>query len=410
MNTTGFDVAVIGSGPAGMAMACACAERGLSTAIVAPHPTRPWPQRYGVWASELSERPEAQAYAQVFSRPFVQVDDDLRFDLAAGYARLDTHVLQTHLTERARAAEVQVVPGSVHELAHRPGHSQLRLRDEGPIEARIVIDASGAASPFVRREGEHEAGFQAAYGEVVEVSGHPYAPDEMALMDFCGDDGGPPTFLYAMPLSERRLFVEETSLVGRPAVPYDALRERLHRRLARMHIEVGTTLDRELCLIPMGGPLPLRNQRVVAFGAAGGMVHPATGYQVARALTLAPAAAEALLGGLSVGSKEAARRAYEAIWPNHQLRAWELYRFGMLVLCDLDRTQLRAFMDAFFRLPPAKWQGFMQGSLSPTEICSAMWQVFGFATSDLRQKLLAMGTNRRGSRLLLRAALPGNPL
>ena len=82
----------------------------------------------------------------------------------------------------------------------------------------------------------------------------------------------------------------------------------------------------------------------------------------------------------------------------------------MLVLCELDREQLRAFMDAFFRLPAATWLGFMQGSLSPTQIFSAMWRVFGFASSDLRQKLLAMGTDRRGSRQLLRAAMPGNPL
>lgn len=378
--------------------------------VVAPQPERPWVQRYGVWEAELRGRPEAEAFAQVFSRPFVEVDDDLRFDLDASYARLDTGALQSHLHARGRASDLKLLAGSVAEITHHRRVSRLRLRGGDLLEAALVLDASGAGSPFVEREGRHEPGYQAAYGEVVDVERHGYAADQMALMDFRGDASGPPTFLYAMPLSPTQLFVEETSLVGRPAVPYDVLRRRLYRRLSGMGLEVVATHDRELCLIPMGGPLPRRNQRVVAFGAAGGMVHPATGYQVARALGAAPEVAEAVRHGLQTGPKQAARCAYEAIWPRRQLRAWELYRFGMLVLCDLDRAQLRAFMDAFFRLPADKWQGFMQGSLTPTEICSAMWQVFGFATSDLRQKLLAMGTDRRGSRLLLRAAMPGNPL
>ncbi len=408
MDTKCFDVAVIGAGPAGMAVACACAERGLTTAVVAPQPTRPWPQRFGVWGAELRGRLEAESFAEVFSRPFVQLDERRRIELGTEYARLDTQTLHDHL--HARARDVVLFDASVTEVVHAPRVSHLHLREGEPIQATVVVDASGAGSPFVQREGRDAPAFQAAYGEVIDVKAHPYRQGEMALMDFRGDEEGVPTFLYAMPLSPTRVFVEETSLVARPAVPYETLQRRLYRRLHRMGLEVESTLDRELCLIPMGGSLPRRSQRIVAFGAAGGMVHPATGYQVARALRLAPVAAEALERGLRTGPLHAARSAYEVIWPRAQLRAWELYRFGMLVLCDLDRVQLRAFMDAFFRLPPATWQGFMQGSLSPTEICSAMWRVFGFATSDLRQTLLAMGTNRRGSRLLLRAAMPGNPL
>lgn len=408
MNEWSFDVVVIGAGPAGMAVACACAERDLRTAVVAPHPTRSWVQRYGVWGDELRGRPEAQTIARVFSRPFVQIDERRRVDLDTDYARLDTLELHEHL--HARARDVVLVDGRVREVVHGRSSSRLHLREGEALDATVVIDASGAGSPFVVREGHEDPAFQTAYGEVVEVQAQPYRAEEMALMDFRGDEDGVPTFLYAMPLSPTRLFVEETSLVARPAVPYERLRRRLYRRLHRMGLQVENTLDRELCLIPMGGSMPRRNQRIVAFGAAGGMVHPATGYQIARALCLAPSVAEAVRHGLRTGPREAARSAYEVIWPRAQLRAWELYRFGMLVLCELDREQLRAFMDAFFRLPAATWQGFMQGSLSPTQIFSAMWRVFGFASSDLRQKLLAMGTDRRGSRQLLRAAMPGNPL
>jgi len=33
-----------------------------------------------------------------------------------------------------------------------------------------------------------------------------------------------PTFLYAMPFSDTRIFLEETSLVARPAVPFPDLK------------------------------------------------------------------------------------------------------------------------------------------------------------------------------------------
>ena len=36
-----------------------------------------------------------------------------------------------------------------------------------------------------------------------------------------------PSFLYAMPFSKTKIFLEETSLVARPAVPYQELKQRL---------------------------------------------------------------------------------------------------------------------------------------------------------------------------------------
>ena len=47
-----------------------------------------------------------------------------------------------------------------------------------------------------------------------------------------------PTFLYAMPFSDTRLFLEETSLVARPAVPFEELKQRLDARLAHYGIKI----------------------------------------------------------------------------------------------------------------------------------------------------------------------------
>ena len=49
-----------------------------------------------------------------------------------------------------------------------------------------------------------------------------------------------PTFLYAMPFSEKHIFLEETSLVARPAVEFGDLKERLDARMEWLGIKVGS--------------------------------------------------------------------------------------------------------------------------------------------------------------------------
>ena len=55
-----------------------------------------------------------------------------------------------------------------------------------------------------------------------------------------GTDREVPSFLYAMPLPDGRVFLEETCLVAKPALPFATLKRRLERRLASMNVEVGS--------------------------------------------------------------------------------------------------------------------------------------------------------------------------
>lgn len=47
-----------------------------------------------------------------------------------------------------------------------------------------------------------------------------------------------PSFLYAMPLGGNRVFLEETCLVAKPALPFAVLKRRLMRRLEAMGVRV----------------------------------------------------------------------------------------------------------------------------------------------------------------------------
>ena len=121
-----------------------------------------------------------------------------------------------------------------------------------------------------------------------------------------------PTFMYAMPMgpsadgARRRIFFEETSLVARPPMSFDECKRRMEKRLGHLGVTVYKVEEEEFCYIPMGGVLPKREQRVVAFGGSLGLVHPATGYQICRALAAAGPAARAIATevGLWVGGWE----------------------------------------------------------------------------------------------------------
>lgn len=47
-----------------------------------------------------------------------------------------------------------------------------------------------------------------------------------------------PTFLYVMPFSPTKIFLEETSLVARPAISFEDLKERLKVRMDWLGLKV----------------------------------------------------------------------------------------------------------------------------------------------------------------------------
>ena len=182
-----------------------------------------------------------------------------------------------------------------------------------------MLDATGHSRKLVQWDQPFDPGYQGAYGIAATVDKHPFALDSMLFMDWRDDHtlGFPemraanrrvPTFLYAMPFSSTEVFLEETSLVARPAVGFEELRERLERRLEHLEIKVKEIHEVERCLIPMGGALPRLPQRTVGIGGSAGMVHPSTGYMVARTLGAAPGLGDAIVDALADEFKVAPQR------------------------------------------------------------------------------------------------------
>ena len=196
---------------------------------------------------------------------------------------------------------------------------------------------------------------------------------------------------------------EETSLAHRPGLDMVTLQDRLHRRLAFGGVCVTETHDLEHVRFPMNLTLPDLTQRVVGFGGAAAMVHPASGYLVASVLRRAPELAEAVsraLGEPNASSERAACAAWRALWPKERVRARQLYLFGLEALLTLDSARTQDFFSAFFRLSPYAWQGYLSGTSGTASIVRTMTATFQRAPRGVKASLIRAALSTQGVHLL----------
>ena len=408
-----LDALVVGRGPAALAAAASLAGEGLRTGVAGPPGPVHWPATYGVWPDALHE-PCCPMFVQ-HRWPRAVVHTGTRSHaLERGYAVVDNARLAAWLVERCETGGVAWLDGEVGDARHSARGTEVRLKDGRTVQARVVVDASGHAPALARRPASPPPAFQTAVGWEIETDGHPFAPDEAVLMDWRdghlaeSERGEVPSFLYAFPLDGERVFVEETVLAARPAVGTEMLERRLKARLGAMGISPRRVIRTEQVWIPMGGALP-RPGRVVGFGAAGGLVHPATGYSLARSLSAAPVLARAVAAALGSGGTPAgaARFAWQALWPAERRRRYALFRFGLEVLLRLDAVGTRAFFDAFFSLPDEDWRGYLDDALPARALSRVMARLFRAVDPAVRREMVRATAGPAGARLAASLLAPG---
>ncbi|MEO0869708.1 MAG: lycopene beta cyclase [Cyanobacteria bacterium J06642_11] len=406
-----FDVLIIGAGPAALIIAAALANHGLLLKGLAPTaPDTPWQNTYGVWCDELESMGLSDLLGHRWQNTvsyFGQSADTAPTRHRRDYGLFDKHKLQHHLLDPLQTMTWH--QGKAVSVTHTEHHSCVTTDDGTQLTAKLVIDTTGHQAALVQRPATTgpAVSYQVAYGVVGKFSKPPVEPGQFSLMDYRAEHLSaqqrrePPTFLYAMDLGEDVYFVEETSLALAPAMAYDTLKQRLEQRLQADGVTITEVHETEYCLFPMNQPLPDLNQRVLGFGGAASMVHPATGYMVGAMLRRAPDVAAAIATAIGKGEMGGAiaHAGWHTLWTTERLRKHHIYRFGLETLMRFNHPELCQFFDSFFKLPQAKWSGFLADTLSPFELVMAMVTMFGQTTNPVRGGLMG-GVGTDGQLLL----------
>lgn len=402
------DLAVVGGGPAGLAVAQEVSEAGLSVCSIDPSPKLIWPNNYGVWVDEFEAMDLLDCLDTTWSSAIVYIDDQSTKELGRPYGRVNRKQLKSKMIQKCISNGVKFHQAKVVKVLHEDSKSLLICNDGVTVQAAVVLDATGFSRCLVQYDKPYNPGYQVAYGIVAEVEEHPFDVDKMVFMDWRDShlngnmelkerNNKIPTFLYAMPFSSERIFLEETSLVARPGLAMGDIQERMVARLRHLGIKVKSIEEDERCVIPMGGPLPVLPQRVVGIGGTAGMVHPSTGYMVARTLAAAPIVANAIvqyLGGSerSLLGNELSAEIWKDLWPIQRRRQREFFCFGMDILLKLDLPGTRRFFDTFFDLEPRYWHGFLSSRIFLPELIFFGLALFSSASNTSRIEIMAKGT------------------
>lgn len=439
-STPVYDVVVIGAGPAGLSLAAALSQQQLSVCCIDESLRRPWPNHYGVWRDEFEsvgyEDCDTATYDTTVVHAGSEPRDEIKLD--RGYIRVDRVKLKARLIDECQQYGVTFIERHVHRVEHNNAqwstailepcrYSEATKGDQeaeaetDELRTHLIVDCTGHAVAFTRTHDDTSARkqhkwYQAAYGIEAEVDVYPYAKDEMVLMDFRDEhmttraereaSERQPTFLYVFPMSERRAFFEETSVIQTQAVSFDELKSRLYKRLQHMGIEVKRVIDEEQSLIPMGGKLPDRSQRVVAFGGAALLVHPATGYMVGRTVRLAHRIAKRVKHGLDrVGANgdvmQVAASCWDELWGVKVRRQRDFLMFGAELLESLGMAESRAFFHAFFKVPRDLWCRFLSYDLDhPVVRVQFALMFFLVANNHIRFRLLSALVTLGGWRMV----------
>ncbi|WP_415974817.1 lycopene cyclase family protein [Rhodococcus sp. 077-4] len=367
MNDYSADVAVVGLGPAGRAVAHRCAEAGLDVLVLDPHPARTWTPTYSAWADELPSWLPAEAVASTAQKPAVWTDHHRIIDRS--YCVLHTPKLQATLS----LDRVRVLAGAAVDVTG----SRVTTTDGTTIDALHVVDARGTLD-------SRDLAQQTAFGIVVERDrAEPILEGSDAwFMDWRTDNGArpgeAPSFLYAVALDDDRILLEETCLVGRPALDLAVLRKRLHHRLANRNVKPNGQEDVERVRFSVEPPprslLHTGRSGPVLFGSRSNLMHPATGYSVAASL----ASADVLVDRFRDGDRPRRRRALN-IWTVQKLR-----NLGLRTALALEPEMVPQFFSSFFSLPVELQRSYLSGHDDALGTMTAMLRMFPTLPSSAR--------------------------
>jgi len=220
--------------------------------------------------------------------------------------------------------------------------SRVRLSDGETLYAPIVIDARGPEA----LTGQGIIGYQKFVGlelelETVSDLREPIVMDANVRQD----DGF--RFVYALPLTPKRVLIEDTYFSDGPVLDRDLLRARALAYAQGLGLSVASIAREETGVLPLpGAAYVARAEMPLRAGYAGGWFHPTTGYSF-------PIAARLALHVASTEPKNLLGEAFRALAREHTRQQRYACLLNRLLFRAVAPEARRNVLERFYRLPEA---------------------------------------------------------
>ncbi len=260
-------------------------------------------------------------------------------------ARLDA-VIRARLGARAMTG-CKVLAASPHAVV---------LADGRRVQAKGVIDTRGAGDLSLL-----DLGWQKFVGRDLELEA-PHGEDAPVIMDAAVAQEDGYRFVYTLPLSPTRIFVEDTRYSDTRGIDREAVCRRIDDHAAARGWRVGRIVREEAGALPvvMGGDFDgywqSGGHNVAKAGMRGGLFHPTTGYSLPDAVRAA---------ALVARQRDFSGEALHDLLHDAARRMWQERRFYRMLARMLFRAAEPAgrykVLDRFYRLDPALIGRFYAG-------------------------------------------------
>jgi lycopene beta-cyclase len=287
-----YDVLVLGTGAAGLALAARLAASGRSDRRVALVDTVPEPVAGRIWAYWSDRRTGLDAAVSARWSRLCVVAGGRRLELDPSpfsYRLVRGEDLAAAVEPLVRRSGFTRLTGAVHSLAD-DGPDAVRVEIAGAtVRARWVLDSRPPPAPDPDQVRLRFLGWE------VRTDRPAFDPRCATFMDFSSRVPGEVRFCYLLPTAADTALVEVAAFVAGPAARHDladALADYLTRvwALPSWHL-----LRQEAGDLPLRVGVPRRaGPRVLRVGAAGGMLKPSTGYAFDRIVRDADAVVSSL--------------------------------------------------------------------------------------------------------------------
>lgn len=295
----GYDVAVVGAGPAGSAAARAAAARGLRVLLVERRAEIGRPVQCAEYVPQLILREAslpAACVAQRIARLRTYLPDGESCLMAAPGLILERALFDKHLAIEATRAGADILLRTTAIARTARGLAVRKGGHEREIEATVIIGADGPASTVGRWIGQR-------HGELIAAAQYAWAAEGTA----------PETEVYFAPeyvggyawLFPKGATVNVgVGLVGSARDAARALEGFVERLQAAGRLRPARAVAYTAGRIPAGGLLRGGQGNILLAGDAGGAVHPLTGAGILFALISGRLAGEAAAEAVQAGDLE----------------------------------------------------------------------------------------------------------